>query len=673
MKSLIFINIKTSHRIKFPPATIIKYLILAVALFSGVGFAYTAYADGGFTISGTLTFGSTPLTSSNGAYVDYKASDGSGGVVDTDANGNYSLSGVPNDNYGVTVFEEGNGKTVPTEINNMKSTNYPLTVGGSDVTQNLSLNAANVIVTVKDASGVVEPGAEVLLGSVAGSTIYDSSGTFSFSPGNNMISDDVTTGSDGTVTAAVIPGVTYTLCAYIGSTEHCASNITVSSDTSAEVDFPSPIPNAPTNLTIPSPTAAPSLTWDSVSGATSYNIYRDGTLLDSSTTNSYTDNSATVGSHTYYVTAVNSSGESSLSNSITVVVGTVPAFTSPSTATTGQGAPFSFTVTTTGSPAPALSYTGNLPAGTTFTDNGDGTATISGTITGTVGTYLALISANNGIGGTVNQDFILTVNPVNITSATSSTATYGSPYSFTVTATGSPTPTLTKTDALPAGVTFTDNGDGTATIAGTPTGSASGIYTLTIKAKNNQQTVTQIFVLTVNRAPTINNITNKTTSVGTAFSMTVNTNGYTTPALTESGTLPNGLTFTDNGDGTATIAGTPATGSGGSYSITVTATNQLGTTSQTFTLKVKEAPTITSPATANATVGSAFSFQVTDTGYPAPSITKTGTLPRGISFQASTGTFSGTPAAGTAGSYPITITVTNSSGTVTQNFVLVVS
>ena len=28
--------------------------------------------------------------------------------------------------------------------------------------------------------------------------------------------------------------------------------------------------------------------------------------------------------------------------------------------------------------------------------------------------------------------------------------------------------TLTKTGALPAGVTFTDNGDGTATLAGTP-------------------------------------------------------------------------------------------------------------------------------------------------------------------------------------------------------------
>ena len=37
-----------------------------------------------------------------------------------------------------------------------------------------------------------------------------------------------------------------------------------------------------------------------------------------------------------------------------------------------------------------------------------------------------------------------------------------------MTSTGVPTATLSETGALPAGVTFTDNGDGTATLAGTP-------------------------------------------------------------------------------------------------------------------------------------------------------------------------------------------------------------
>lgn len=41
-------------------------------------------------------------------------------------------------------------------------------------------------------------------------------------------------------------------------------------------------------------------------------------------------------------------------------------------------------------------------------------------------------------------------------------------------------------------------------------------------------------------------------------------------------------------------------------------------------------------------------------------------------FKGSTDTFTGTPKAGTAGTYPITITAKSSTGTVTQSFVLTV-
>ena len=71
--------------------------------------------------------------------------------------------------------------------------------------------------------------------------------------------------------------------------------------------------------------------------------------------------------------------------------------------------------------------------------------------------------------------------------------------------------------------------------------------------------------------------------------------------------------------------------------------------------------------------GTAFSFQITATGFPSPAISRAGTLPKGLTFTPGTGTISGTPKAGTAGSYPIAITAKNSSGMTTQNFVLVVS
>ena len=63
-----------------------------------------------------------------------------------------------------------------------------------------------------------------------------------------------------------------------------------------------------------------------------------------------------------------------------------------------------------------------------------------------------------------------------------------------------------------------------------------------------------------------------------AGTYTVTTTGYPAAAITETGTLPAGLTFTDNGNGTATIAGTPDSGTAGTYPVTITATNASGST-----------------------------------------------------------------------------------------------
>ena len=69
-----------------------------------------------------------------------------------------------------------------------------------------------------------------------------------------------------------------------------------------------------------------------------------------------------------------------------------------------------FTVTTTGSPAPAITESGALPAGVTLTDNHNGTATLAGTAaTCTAGTYPITITAANGVGANATQSFVLTV------------------------------------------------------------------------------------------------------------------------------------------------------------------------------------------------------------------------------------------------------------------------
>ena len=127
-----------------------------------------------------------------------------------------------------------------------------------------------------------------------------------------------------------------------------------------------------------------------------------------------------------------------------------------------------------------------------------------------------------------------------------------------MTTTGFPIPALSETGALPTGVTFVDNGDGTATLAGTPAAGTGGTYALTITAANGVlPDATQTFTLTVDQAPAITSADSTTFTTGTSGTFTVTTTGFPTPALSETGALPTGVTFVDNGDGTATLAGTP--------------------------------------------------------------------------------------------------------------------
>jgi Putative Ig domain len=357
--------------------------------------------------------------------------------------------------------------------------------------------------------------------------------------------------------------------------------------------------------------------------------------------------------------------------------GVPAAITSASSATAALRTPFDFDVTATGGPLPALTESGALPAGVTFMDNGDGTADIAGTpAAGGAGAYPVTITATNGEGAPASQHFTLTVLatrslPV-LTSGTSDSVTFGEPFSFPITTTGYPVPKISKVGALPTGVTLTDNGDGSATLAGTPAKAAQGTYQFTLNAKNSQGTATQTYTLVVFRSPTIAAIKPLKAQVGTAFLATITATGFDVPRFRLRG-LPSGLFLTDARNGTATIAGTPDPGTGGSYSFTLTASNGVGTDIKTISLTIAEAPAFTSGTTAFASLGTPLSFPVTATGFPAPKLVRTGTLPKGITFQASTGTFSGTPKAGSAGSYPVTLTASNASGTATQTLTIVVS
>jgi Putative Ig domain len=289
----------------------------------------------------------------------------------------------------------------------------------------------------------------------------------------------------------------------------------------------------------------------------------------------------------------NNSGASSScgSESVTVTKATQSiTFTSTAPSNAQVGGP-TYTVTATASSGLTVSFSIDSSATSVCSISG---STVSFKAAGT-----CKIDANQAgnsdyqAASEASQSFSVTSSGPAITSADHATATVGSSFSFEVTTSGTPTPKLKKKGALPKGLTFTDNGNGTGTISGTAAYKTGKVYSLTIEATfgtgKTKQVITQAFTLTDDEAPTITSAAKKSDKVAHAFSFTVKTEAYpAASSITETGALPSGVSFTNNANGTATLGGTPAAGTEGTYSITIKASNGIGTPgTQSFSLVVK--------------------------------------------------------------------------------------
>jgi hypothetical protein len=223
----------------------------------------------------------------------------------------------------------------------------------------------------------------------------------------------------------------------------------------------------------------------------------------------------------------------------------------------------------------------------------------------------------------------------------------------------------TVTSSTPAvctatGLVVTYTGAGTCTLtahvaAGTDYNAANG--------------TPQSFSVAMGFAPTFTSPGSDTFTVGQPGSLQMTADGYPAPTFSVTGgSLPTGVTLSPGG----LLAGTPDLGSGGTYPLTITAANGVAPdATQSFSLTVLEAPTITSPSSVTVPVGQAGSFQVTADGYPVPTYTVTsGSLPTGFSLS-SAGLLSGT--ASSTGADVVTVAATNGvSPGATQSFTLTV-
>jgi hypothetical protein len=330
--------------------------------------------------------------------------------------------------------------------------------------------------------------------------------------------------------------------------------------------------------------------------------------------------------------------------------GSLPsAITSASSTTFTEGTASSFAPTVTGNPTPTVTESGALPAGVTFSGGA-----LSGTPTAT-GTFPIKFTASNGIESNAVQNFTLTVDAApTITSASSTTFLEGSSSTFPVTATGYPTPTVTESGNLPAGITYTGG-----SLSGTPT--QAGVFPVTFTASNGvTPNAQQSFTLTVSAAPSFTSASSTTFTEGTPGSFTPTAIGTPTPTITESGTLPTGITYSGG-----VLSGTPTVN--GVFPVTFDATNGVTPDAvQNFTLTVDAAPVITSASSTTFVKGQAGTFAVTATGTPTPTVSVWGTLPAGVTF--SGGVLSGTPTV--SGTYEVTFIAVNSLGTTYQTFAL---
>jgi hypothetical protein len=272
------------------------------------------------------------------------------------------------------------------------------------------------------------------------------------------------------------------------------------------------------------------------------------------------------------------------------------------------------------------------------------------------------------------QSFTLSINQTAaITSPNNVTFGVGLAGSFAVTATGFPTPSLNEAGTLPAGVTFNAS---TGLLSGTPAPGTGGVYLITLTAHNGAgPDATQAFTLTVGLAPTITNANTVSFGVGALDSFIVNASGAPAPILSETGALPAGVAFNAT---TGILSGTAAAGTAANYPIVFTAHNGIGADSvQNFTLVVVDGPLAPSINSSNSTTfiaGSPGLFFVTTNGAPTPSLSETGALPNGISFDPSSGLLGGTPPAGTIGTYSIAFTAQNGvSSPAVQAFTLTVN
>ncbi|RKY11296.1 MAG: hypothetical protein DRP82_07645, partial [Planctomycetota bacterium] len=247
-------------------------------------------------------------------------------------------------------------------------------------------------------------------------------------------------------------------------------------------------------------------------------------------------------------------------------------------------------------------------------------------------------------------------------------------YSATLTATGG-TGTYTwsiVSGDLPPNLTLDPS---TGVISGdiASNASSSSPYNFTVEVTDGQRTAQADLSITVYAQLQITTSLPDGYEGQTGYSATLTASGGTgtyTWNLT-GGSLPSNLTWDA---ATATISGDITTGVAGDYPLQFEVTDGIQTATATVTLTVREQLEITTTSLPDAMEGVAYSYTLSASGGNSASYNwSISGQPSWLTVDASTGELSGTPPAGSAGTYTFTVTVTDGVQTASRQFNLVVT
>ncbi len=239
------------------------------------------------------------------------------------------------------------------------------------------------------------------------------------------------------------------------------------------------------------------------------------------------------------------------------------------------------------------------PAWLTLTDNGDGTATLSGTapeIPGQSEGYQVILNVSNGTYD-ADQTFTIVVLTSNtapeFTSEPILTHVQYIPFTYNVTTTDAEGDDLTITaTTLPSWASFVDNGDGTATVTGIPLTTSSIGFQIVLRVSDGMFEDVQDFRVKVsaNSAPEFTSTPVTTHVQNTVYTYNVTATDAEGEVLVISATtLPAWLNLTDNGDGTATLTGTPSDISSPGDQVVLTVSDGHNSDTQDFLIEVTPA------------------------------------------------------------------------------------